>query len=281
MALACVVCFTLLGGAQQARAATLAVAWDRSPDSTVAGYVVSYGTETRKYSTSIVVGDATSITLTGLADATIYYVIAQSYNSQGIFSEPSPEVGGQTPLSPPSISCPAPVLTSLDGNPMSVTILPVVSGGAPPVTTQCSPASGSPFPVGSTSFSCTAVDAIQQTASCTSTVVVLASSSSTPSPTPSPTPLTIACPVIPTVTATGNSGKAIVKFKEPVASGGKAPVAVSCTPRSGSQFAVGTTAVSCRATDALQQVAACTTSATVLAPTGLAPTVQEPPKGKK
>lgn len=273
---ACVVCVMLLGGVQQVAAASLTVAWDQSSDSTVAGYRVWYGTESHNYTTSVMAGTSTSVTLTGLAEATIYYVVVQAYNSQGIFGELSSEVAGQVLLSAPSISCPSPVLTSPDGKPIPVTLLAVASGGVQPLTIQCSPASGSLFSVGTTSFSCTAVDTIQQKASCTSTVVVLAPSSPTPPPT-SPTPaLTIACPVIQPVTASGNAGKAIVKFADPVVSGGKAPVTASCTPRSGSQFAIGTTTVSCRATDALQQVAACTTSATVLAPT-----VQEPPKGKK
>ena len=284
IATACAVCFTLLVGVQQARAATLTVAWDRSVDSTVSGYLVSYGTESHKYSKSLAAGDVTALTVSGLADATIYYVVVQSYNAQGALSEPTSEVVGQTPLGAPTIACPAPVLTSLDGKPISVSLLPVVSGGAAPVTTRCSPASGSLFPVGSTSFACTAVDAIQQTASCSSMVVVLASSSptpTTPTPTPSPSPtpspaLTIACPVIPPVTATGNSGKAAVRFEDPVASGGKAPVTVSCTPRSGSQFAIGTTPVACLATDALKQTAACTTSVNVLAPAA-----QDPSKGKR
>jgi hypothetical protein len=40
-------------------------------------------------------------------------------------------------------------------------------------------------------------------------------------------------------------------------------VSISCTPESGSQFNVGTTTVSCKATDALQQTASCTTLVTV------------------
>ena len=43
---------------------------------------------------------------------------------------------------------------------------------------------------------------------------------------------------------------AIVRFADPVVSGGRLPVEVSCTPRSGSLFLAGTTEVSCVATDA-------------------------------
>jgi hypothetical protein len=41
-------------------------------------------------------------------------------------------------------------------------------------------------------------------------------------------------------------------------------VSVSCRPKSGSQFSVGTTTVFCQGIDAMRQTAACTTSATVL-----------------
>ena len=44
--------------------------------------------------------------------------------------------------------------------------------GAPPVTTECTPASGSTFPVGTTTVTCTATDARQRTDSCAFTVTV-------------------------------------------------------------------------------------------------------------
>ncbi|MGH9311733.1 MAG: HYR domain-containing protein, partial [Vicinamibacterales bacterium] len=66
---------------------------------------------------------------------------------------------------------------------------------------------------------------------------------------PMPTGPTIACPAA--VTAVSNSGQPIgVSYAVPVAAGGSAPVAVTCTPASGSQFPVGSTLVICTATDA-------------------------------
>lgn len=260
---ACLVALAVLGSGQQVKAATLTLAWDHSADSSVAGYQVSYGTQSGKYTTTVKAGYVTSVSMTGLADGTSYYFVVQSYDSSGLLGSPSSEVVGQTTLiQPVAISCPSPVLTSPDGKSMSVTLTPTVSGGVTPITTTCSPSSGSLFPVGTTSFTCSAVDAIQQKASCTSAVVVLS---------PPPPPLTITCPAIAPVTATGNSGKAIVKFADPVVSGGRAPVTVSCTPKSGSQFNVGTTTVSCQAVDAARQIAACTTTASVLSPESKAP----------
>ena len=261
-AFACTLFVTLLlCSVQQVHAAALAVAWDPSPDSTVAGYVVSYGTASRTYTGTVTAGSATSVTLSSLTDGTIYYIVVQAYNSQGTRGEASAEVVGQTGLNKPSISCPSPVLTSTDGKAVPVSLLAASTGGVQPVAVACTPPSGSLFSVGTTPFTCTATDAVKQTAACSSTVVVLAPA--TPPPLVAP-PLTIACPVIDPVTAPGNSGKATVVFNNPLVSGGMLPVAVSCSPLSGSQFNIGTTTVSCQAIDAAKQVASCTASATVL-----------------
>jgi lysophospholipase L1-like esterase len=80
-----------------------------------------------------------------------------------------------TPPGPaPVIACPAASATpSFDGNPVAVTYgTPTVTGGEVPVVVSCVPASGANFPVGTTSVTCFARDAKQQTASCTFPVVV-------------------------------------------------------------------------------------------------------------
>ncbi len=75
-----------------------------------------------------------------------------------------------TPSQPSSfgISCPiSQALSSPDGNPVTITYeAPTSSGGASPVTTSCTPASGSKFPLGATLVTCTAEDAKHRTASC-------------------------------------------------------------------------------------------------------------------
>lgn len=55
-------------------------------------------------------------------------------------------------------------------------------------------------------------------------------------------------------------------YAAPTVTGGVAPVTVTCTPASGSAFPVGTTTVSCVATDAAAQTATCSLSARVTAP---------------
>ena len=276
--IACVLTLAILGFGRRVEAASLTLAWDHSTSTNTAGYQVSYGTQSAKYTANVKAGYVKSVTISGLTEGTTYYFIVQSYDSAGTLGSPSPEISGKVLTSVPvlSISCPSPVLTSPDGNPISVTLTPTVSGGVAPISTSCSPASGSLFSVGTTSFTCTAVDAAQQKASCTSTVVVAAPTAPTTEPTPTepttePTPtlgpvpalveLVCAAPI--TVKESGQSGKAVVQFPDPVFSDGTAPVSVSCSPRSGSQFPIGTTNVLCSATNAALEPFACITPVTV------------------
>jgi len=60
-----------------------------------------------------------------------------------------------------------------------------------------------------------------------------------------------------------------VTFAAPTAAGGKQPVTTSCTPTSGSLFQVGSTSVTCQASDAAGTNASCSFSVTVRPPPGL------------
>ncbi len=188
--IACVLTLAILGFAPRVDAASLTLAWDHSKSSNAAGYLVWYGTQSGKYTTSVKAGYVTSVAINGLTEGTTYYFSVQSYDSAGTVGSPTPEISGKVagPVPALSISCPSPVLTSPDSNPISVTLTPTVSGGVAPISTSCSPASGSQFSVGTTSFACTAVDAAQQKASCNSTVVVAAPSQPAPQPQPAPAP---------------------------------------------------------------------------------------------
>ena len=68
----------------------------------------------------------------------------------------------------PEIVCPADVtLNGAPGTGQAVTYAgPTTTQGTPPVTTTCVPASGSVFPVGTTTVECTAHDAINRSAVC-------------------------------------------------------------------------------------------------------------------
>lgn len=83
---------------------------------------------------------------------------------------PTPPADG-----PPIIVCPAPLtVPSPNGGPADVFYSkPQVTGGAQPLQTSCTPTIGATFDAGTTTVSCTTVDASQQTASCSFDVTVV------------------------------------------------------------------------------------------------------------
>ena len=83
-------------------------------------------------------------------------------------NEPTPQPGA------PTIACPANVtVRGVPGSGQAVTYPPAtVTGGASPVTTTCTPASGAPFSVGTTAVACTAVDASARQAQCSFSVTL-------------------------------------------------------------------------------------------------------------
>ena len=91
---------------------------------------------------------------------------------------------------------------------------------------------------------------------------------------PSPLPvdkigrLGIACPAG-SQAQSFDGGPVTVHFA-PVPSGGQQPVTVGCAPSSGSAFGIGSTEVTCGASDALQQTANCAFRVTVRGPPKLA-----------
>jgi len=107
-----------------------------------------------------------------------------------------------------------------------------------PVPVSCAPSSGSQFPLGNTTVTCSATDLHGNKGSVTLTVTV---SDTTP-------PTLNLVDVI--VDATSLSG-AVVDYsaKETAIDLVDGPVALSCSPASGSLFPVGTTTVACIATD--------------------------------
>jgi hypothetical protein len=78
---------------------------------------------------------------------------------------------------PPTITCPANIFVAATAScppavSRTVNFTTTASDNCPGVTVVCSPASGSIFPVGTTSVTCTATDASGNTASCSFTVTV-------------------------------------------------------------------------------------------------------------
>jgi lysophospholipase L1-like esterase len=79
-------------------------------------------------------------------------------------------------------------------------------------------------------------------------------------------PPAITCPTAPSPVTTSNGQSALVSYGAPAVTGGSAPVSVTCTPPSGSAFNVGSTAVTCTATDAVQRTASCSFTVSVMPP---------------
>src|SRR5205814_6851861 len=81
------------------------------------------------------------------------------------------------------------------------------------------------------------------------------------------TPFSISCPPDMTVAATGPGG-AVVTYPPPTVSGGcnTPPSAPACNPPSGSTFPVGTTVVTCKASDFCGQSVTCSFNVTVKPP---------------
>lgn len=77
----------------------------------------------------------------------------------------------------------------------------------------------------------------------------------TPPPPPPDAP-TLACPASVTLPSPDNVPMPVT-FTVPTASGGQTPVTVTCSAQSGAAFPLGSTLVTCTATDALQRTAAC------------------------
>ena len=116
----------------------------------------------------------------------------------------------------------------------SVSALDNVDG---PVTPSCSPASGSTFPLGTTSVHCTATDTAGNVGMATFTVVVRDTT---------PPRLTLPAPI--TVPATKPNG-ATVTYAVTAIDAVSGAVTPQCLPRSGATFPIGTTTVACTATD--------------------------------
>jgi len=72
--------------------ASLKLVWDKSPDPSVTGYKILYGTQPGVYADSLTVGDQASATLTNLRNATKYYIVAVAVDAHGNQSPPSNEI---------------------------------------------------------------------------------------------------------------------------------------------------------------------------------------------
>jgi hypothetical protein len=158
------------------------------------------------------------------------------------FSSPATVTVTVTDTTDPTITVPSgPVVgeaTGPDGGPVTYTA--TASDNATGATLDCEPPSGSTFSIGTTTVHCTATDGAGNTSTASFDVVVKDTTAPTLSGIPSNQ----------TAEASGPGG-ATVTYTLPTASDAVDPHPhVDCVPASGSTFSVGTTTVSCTATDA-------------------------------
>lgn len=101
---ACVTCsFAFLlavVAARPAAADTLTLMWDRSSDTSVAGYLVYVGTQSGVYSTTFDVGNTTSFSYSNAAAGQPYYFAVAAYYPGPLVGARSAEVSGLTNAAP-------------------------------------------------------------------------------------------------------------------------------------------------------------------------------------
>lgn len=141
------------------------------------------------------------------------------------------------------ITCPSDITQSNDPNQCGAVVNYATPSGPGCGAINCSPASGSFFPVGTTTVNCMAAAG----PTCNFTVTV--NDTQTPS---------ITCPnSVNTITPAPNQMGVIVTYTTPAPSDNCPGATVMCSPPSGSTFPVGTSTVTCTATDASGNTATC------------------------
>ena len=103
-----IVIVLLIGSASTLHAANATATWNQNAESDIAGYKLSYGTQSGAYSTTVDTGNVTTWSLT-LAAGQTYYLALQAYDTSGLISPFSAEVVFTVPaLTPPTITSLAP-----------------------------------------------------------------------------------------------------------------------------------------------------------------------------
>lgn len=90
-----------------ARGASVSLAWNPNSETDIGGYVVSYGTASGTYTTSMDVGLVTTFEVANLAGGTTYFLAIRAYNRARQMSQYSAEVSASTPGNqPPTLQNP-------------------------------------------------------------------------------------------------------------------------------------------------------------------------------
>lgn len=68
------------------------LAWDRSADPNIVGYLIYYGPGSKQYNREVDVGNRTSVILSLPEDGKVYFVSVTGYNHAGLITLPSNEI---------------------------------------------------------------------------------------------------------------------------------------------------------------------------------------------
>src|SRR5205085_1958747 len=131
---------------------------------------------------------------------------------------------------------------------------PTATDNCGSATVTCAPASGSSFNVGVTTVTCTASDTSPDSPDSTCTFIVTVKDTQAPA---------ITCPPNQTGVTNGVVTTAVVTFN-PTASDNCGSATINCMPPSGNAFALGTTTITCTASDTSTDSSDATCSFTVV-----------------
>ncbi len=153
-----------------------------------------------------------------------------------------------------TLTCPANVTVSNDSNQCgAVVTYPDPTGEGNCDTVSCTPPSGSFFPIGTTTVTCSnGTPGRGDMDSCSFTVTVNDTQ-----------PPAITCPANVTTGNNPNTCGAVVNYAAPTVTDNCPGSTVVCSPPAGTTFALGTTTVNCTATDAAGNTATCSFTVTV------------------
>ncbi len=157
----------------------------------------------------------------------------------------------------PTLACPSNITTTTDNGVCASAVnysLPVASDNCPDVgMPSCNPASGSAFPRGVTTVTCSVSDAAGNAGNCSFTVTV--NDDDAPS---------LVCPPNQTVGTRASDCMAVANFTATANDICDGAITPTCNPLSGSTFTRGVATVNCSATDAAGNTANCSFTVTVL-----------------
>jgi len=155
----------------------------------------------------------------------------------------------------PRIVCPANISQPNDPARCGAVVnypAPIITDNCPGTTVVCSPPAGATFVIGTTNVTCIATDAGGATASCAFTVTIADIEH-----------VSLVCPDNIVITAVPGQCSPAVNYPAPRVIDNCPGTTAICTPPSGSTFALGTTRVTCTATEAGGVQAVCSFTVTV------------------